>query len=127
MPGNKTTKAARDRFYAERRQKIEQARAAVKAAPKPQPLPPDQQFPWLREAFDEAIESAEPSREKFRDRQSQINAATRAFSHGQLRRWCRITLDLDHLSEFISDWSFTDQPEEVPTLACQRLLDLRGL
>ena len=30
---NKTTKAARDRFYAERRRKIEQVRAAVKARP----------------------------------------------------------------------------------------------
>ena len=126
MPENKTKKAVRDKFYAERRLKIKKARAAVKAAPKSQPLPPEQQFPWLEEAFCESVESFD-AREKFRDKQSQINAATRAFRHGQLRRWCRITLDLDHLSEFISDWSFADQPEEVQTLACNRLLELRGL
>ena len=127
----KSSKAVRDRLKAERRLKIKKARAAGKAAPKPQPLPPDQQFPGIaanEAAFHWAFESV-ASFDSFRAQKSdeESPAAVTAWKHGQLRLWCQITTDIDHLSQFISDWSFMDRPEEVQTLACQRLLELHGL
>ena len=78
MPENKTTKATRDRFYAERRLKIKKARAAVKAAPKPQPLPPEQQFPWI--AANESVDAIDSFRALKSDEESP--AAVTAWKHG---------------------------------------------
>ena len=131
MTKAKSSKVVRDRLKAERRLKTEKARAAAKKAPTPQPLPPDQQLPGIaanEAAFHWAFESV-ASFDSFRALKSdeESPAAVTAWKHGQLRRWCQITTDIDHLSEFISDWSFAEQPQEVQTLACNRLLELRGL
>ena len=115
MPGNKTTKAARDRFYAERRRKIEQARAAVKARPRYQTLGEIQ-----RAERAAAKKQRDAERQRLGPHHARLSYAIQTGDFSSFTT-------LDPLAEFITSYAFTEVSDKAQLAASLRYLQLRGL